>query len=264
MINCKIGLISKPFNNSEDCFLNLGEIFDKGIRNNISILYELHKCLPYICSFNIKVKNDIIILDNMEDIISLQDKYKLTRKIWLYGYNNMRTNTKKIKFLTPELYDISCMVPLFSDKIKRTLCPIVGIKNPLRIFILFPYKDPTVRGKIIDNCFNIADNHKLYFYTMGGVYGSNTNSISKLNRRYLLSRGVKDEDIYMNEYDNNEDFDECIIEALNMIDFIISNKEIFLLYIGVESKDMSTTMNHIRKAKKSNKINRNIYLVCNY
>lgn len=263
MINCKIGLISKPVTNSEEYFLNLGEIFDKGIRNNISILYELHKCLPYICSFNIKVKNDNIILDNMEDIISLQDRYRLTRKIWLYGYN-MRRNTKKIKFLTPELYDISCMVPLFSDKIKHTLCPLGGIKDPLRIFILFPYKDPTVRGKIIDNCFNVAHNHKLYFYTMGGVYGSNKNSISKLNKRYLLSRGVKDEDIYVNEYDNdNENFDEYIIEALNMIDFIISNKEIFL-YIGVETKDMSTVMNHIRKAKKSNKINRNIYLVCDY
>lgn len=254
VISCKIGLISKPRDNTQDCFLNLGEIFDRSVCKDVNILYELHKNLRYLCPFKVQIEGKDITPDNIEEISTIQNRYKLTRKIWMEGH----VQNGAMKFLSPELYDLSCMVPLFPNKISRSICP-KGNEMPLRMFILFPYTDPIVRGEIIDNCFSVSGEHKTYFYTIGGLHGQNTSATCDLSTRYLLTCGVEDDNISRNQYD---DFPDCILEALNMIKFIMPDIEM-QVFIAVQREDMNRFMKHIRLANKLGMIDRKLCMICN-
>lgn len=255
IISCKIGLISKPSNHIHDCFLNLGEIFDRSIREDVKILYELHKNLQYLCHFNVDINGKDITPDNIEELSNIQNRYKLTKKFWIKG----QVENGVMKFFSPELYDLSCMVPLFPDKISRSIYTKSN-QIPLHVFILFPYSDPIIRGKIIDNCFSI-NNNKSFFYVIGGLHGKNTIPTCDLSKRYLLECGVKDDDIICNEYHN---FSDCILEALNMIKFIIPENIQMKVIVLVQREDMSRVMNHIIIANKLKIINSKLSIICDY
>jgi len=152
MINCRLGLISKPCDDSQDCFLNLGEVFDKTIRGDVNTLYELHKNMRYFCPFEAEVNGRDVRPDNMEEIITFQTRYKLTKKIWING----KIKNGTVKFRTPQLFDVSCMVPLFPDVIPHAVCP-KGNTSPNRMFLLFPYSNPITRGEIVESCFNAVE-----------------------------------------------------------------------------------------------------------
>lgn len=253
-IKCKIGVISKPRDLKQVCFLILGEIFDRSIRENVNTLYELHENLRYLCPFKAKIKDRDVIPDNIEEISALQNRYKLTRKIWMKG----NIQNSEMKFFSPELYDLSCMVPLFPTKVSRSICP-KGDVLPLRMFILLPYTDPIVRGEIVDNCFRVLDGHKACFYTIGELDGKNTRASCDLSRRYLLTCGVENDNISSNKYD---EFPDCILEALNMIKFILPDVEM-QVFIAVQREDMNRIMNHIRLANKLGILDSKLYMICN-
>ena len=253
-INCKIGLISKPKDCTHDCFLNLGEIFDRSIREDINTLYELHKNLRYLCAFKAKIKGKDAIPDNIEEISVIQNRYKMTRKIWIKG--NLQKGT--MKFLSPELYDLSCMVPLFPNKIYRSICPKSN-NLPLCMFILLPYTDPIVRGEIIDSCFSVLGKYKAFFYIIGEIQGQNTRSTCDLSRRYLLTCGVEDNNISRNQCDK---FPDCILEALNIIKFILPDTEM-KVFIAVQREDMNRVMDHIRDINKLGILDHKLYMICN-
>jgi hypothetical protein len=254
VINCNLGLISKPKDHTQNCFLNLGEIFDRSIRQDVNILYELHKNLRYLCAFKAKIEGKDIIPDNIEEISTLQNRYKLTRKIWVKG----QVQNGAMKFLSPELYDLSCMVPLFPNKISRSICP-KGNEMPLRMFVLFPYTDPIVRGEIVNNCFSVLGKYKACFYTIGGLQGHNTRATCDLSRRYLLTCGVEDDNISCIQYD---EFPDCILEVLNMIKFILPETEM-QVFIAVQREDMNRVMDYIRLANKLGIIDRKLCMICN-
>ena len=130
---------------------------------------------------------------------------------------------------------------------------------PLRMFILFPYTDPIVRGEIVDNCFSVLGEYKACFYTIGGLQGQNTRATCDLSKRYLLTCGVEDDNISRNEYDN---FPDCILEALNMIKFIFPDTEM-QVFIAVQREDMRRVMDHIRLVNKLGMIDRKLYMICN-
>lgn len=252
VISCKIGLIAKPRDSTQDCFLNLGEVFDKTIRENVNILYELHTIMKYMCPFKITTEGKNITPDNLEEIAIVQARYKLTRKIWRKG------KYKSTKFLAPELYDISCMVPLFPDKVPRLEYPQSN-ETPMRMIILFPYEDPVVRGEIIDSCASISNERKTCFYAIGSVQGNNTRPTCDLSRRYLLSCGIQDDNIYREQYDT---FPDCIIEALNMINFVLPDTEMEIM-IAVSREDMQKVLAYIRMANALGKLEQRIQLMCN-
>lgn len=246
-MKCKVGLISKSYNDSDNCVINLGEIFDLKIKNDVNLLYEIHRNTRYLYPFQAYIE-DRIILDNIEEISAIQSRYKLTRKPIIIG----NSSKKRIKFNSPELYDISCMVPLFSDK--QSIPKYIENKTSSLsfAFILFPYNDPILRGEIVDSCLNISKGEKVYFYALGKVQGMNRAPTCKLCKRYLLKHGFAN--IFTQEYDK---FPDCIDEAVNMIKFSLDPSVKIL--IGVEKKDMSSVMKHIRKMK----LTKQITLVCN-
>ena len=253
-MSCKIGLVSIPCDNMLDIFVNLGEVFDKTFREDVSKLYELHVNLRYICSFIAVVDGNTVIPYNIEEITTLQTRYKLTRKIWISG----APKKKKIKFRAPQLYDISCMVPLFVDTIPRTVY-IKGTELPIFMFILFPCTDPVIRGELVDTCMNVAGTNRACFYTLGGKHGKNIENMCDLSKRYLLSCGVEDDDIYGNTYD---EFPDCILESLNMIGFSMPDA-VMKVFIAVQREDMGQTLGYIRLSKRLEIIDKNIRLLCN-
>ena len=152
----------------------------------------------------------------------------------------------------------SVILPLFPEKVPRLRIPSSD-ETPLRMIILFPYKDPVLRGKIIESCVNILNVRKTCFYTIGTVHRKNTRPICDLSRRYLLSCGINDDNIYRDRYDK---FPDCIMEVLKMIKFILPDTEMEI-NIAVSRDDMQKVMSYIRLINKSGMLDKRIQLFCN-
>ena len=118
---CSIGLVAKSSEPKKNYLLFLGEIKEKDEK----LLYVLHKELRFLCKFNASIVDSSILLDNAEEILAFQKKYNIEPKISVTGV----VEEKSIQLLAPELYDITCMVPLFSDKVMRNVKPICNSKS---------------------------------------------------------------------------------------------------------------------------------------
>jgi hypothetical protein len=246
---CRIGLVAKPCDSTQNYFINLGEVICK----DISKLYNLHTDMRFLCAFKARKEGDIAYLDNIEELLAIQRRYNIVNKITINGV----VKKKIMKLLSPELYDITCMVPLFTDKICRSIKP-KGDKNNIVIFILFPYSDPIIRGKIIDNCFSILGDRESIFYVLGDCHGQNTISTCYLSRRYLLTCEIEDKNIILSKYD---EFPDCILDAFNMINFMFPDKKM-TTYIGVSREDITKVMKHIRLIKTQKLIDKKVSLIC--
>lgn len=264
---CSIGLIAKPRDSRKNYFLFLGEIKEKDEK----ILYDLHKKLRFLCNFKAVIVGNDILLDNVEEILAFQKKYNIEPRISVTGV----VEEKSIKLLAPELYDITCMVPLFSDTVMRNVKPSSGggvqlsasearSTKPIcnlksKVFFIFPRCiDPFMRGKIIDTCFEAAAEREMFFYLIGYIYGINKIKTSKLTKRYLLSCGVEDKNIVCDEEDQGHGW---LVEAINMIKFIIPDEDPEIL-IAVDKELMKVLMNYIRFEKASGRINKKVRIIC--
>lgn len=161
---CKIGLISWPVTNKSpfSLFINLGEIYDKEIKDDISLLSQFNRDLRYLYPFKYSFRDNKCY--NIEDFKPLRSKYHLTTCAKLTGKG--LEDTQEVIFRTPVLYDLTCMVPVF-EKIKLEKISY----NPLMsqtVFIVVPTLDPICRGKILDEV--IANNPK-YIILTGSVSG---------------------------------------------------------------------------------------------
>jgi hypothetical protein len=248
---CRIGLISwpvyspKPYNN-KDTYLVLGEIFDKDIQNNLEILTELKKNLQYLYPFKVKKDKDKVNVYNKEDFILFRKKYKLTTTVTLLNYKDSDNNTEKIVFRTPCLYDISCMEPLFPETC--FLPKDVKISSHCRIFLVLPYYDPILRGEILKQCVNTAKNHYCLYLLTGNRYGKNKETTSTLMKRYLLSTGVRSENINKSKYDK---FPDSILESLKILPFILNIDHYVTcdLFIACSSYDIHEVMTFSRDSR---------------
>jgi hypothetical protein len=251
MFNCKIGIVARKRDNTSS-FIYLGEIFMSEMRNNVQCLFEIHSYLRFLCSFRAFYKGDKVCIDNMEDIYTLQEKYKLTKRIYI-------TEPKEkgvLKYFAPELYDISCMIPLFQESVPRyNFINRQGVSDDM--FILLPYLDPIIRGKIADSCMNTLKDRPGIFVCVGGKQKQNIMKVGDLYRRYLLSCGVNSEDIIIHEYDELPDL---IIDVLTILDMITEKST--RVFIGVDRRDMSDILNYIRVSRAMGLITRKIQFIC--
>jgi len=246
---CSIGLVAKPRDPKNNYVLFLGEIKEKDEK----LLYDLHKELRFLCKFNAEIVGNKVFPDNAEEILAFQKKYNIEPEILVTGL----VEEKYIKLLEPELYDITCMIPLFSDTVTRSVKPICNSKS--KVFFIFPRcNDPFIRGKIIDACFEAAAEREMFFYLIGCIYGINKIKTSNLTKRYLRSCGVEDKNIVCDEEDQGHGW---LIEAINMIKFITPDEDPEIL-IAVDREFMKVIMNYIRFEKASGRIDRKIRIIC--
>ena len=245
---CKIGIISKPRDPTKNYLLFLGETNEQDEK----LLYNLHKELRFLCNFNAVIEESNAQPDNIEEILCFQKKYNIEPKIWFTGV----VEEKIIRLLAPQLYDISCMVPLFSDQIQRSVKPS-GNSQPGVFFIFTDCVDPFMRGKIIDNCFEATGDREISFYLLGSNYGINRLKTCDLSRRYLLSCGVEDKNIICCGEGQNQGW---LIEAINMIKFVTGNGEQEIV-IAVNRESINMFMNYIRSEKAFGRIDRKVRII---
>ena len=238
MISCKIGLVSLP-KDSNMSILIIGEIFDKAVRNDINILYEIQKNLMHLCPFKINVKDQKLYPDIMEDIIVFQTKYNLTKKITSIE----PLSDGIINYLSPQLYDIDCMVPLFEDTIPRNIYN-VNDSTFVRLFIMLPCTNPIVRGEIINKCINICANTQIFFNVMG------TKRTCDITQKHLLYSGIPANNIYVNK---NYEYPDSIIEALTITDIFCEPNEIYLCSSSSEIHNLLDISRLIHKLKITDK-----------
>jgi hypothetical protein len=246
---CTFGLVAKPGDPRKNYLLFLGEIKEKDPK----LLYDLHKDLRFLCKFNAEIVGSSILPDNPEEILAFQKKYNIEPKFSVTGL----VEEKSIKLLAPELYDITCMVPLFPDTVMRSVKPICDSKS--KVFFIFPRcNDPFTRGKIIDTCFEAAAEREMFFYLIGYIYGINKIKTSNLTKRYLLSCGVEDKNIVCDGEDQGHDW---LFEAINMIKFITPDEDPEIL-IAVDRESIYVFMNYISFEKASGRIDKKVRIIC--
>lgn len=253
MITCKIGLIAKPVDSNIKCFINLGEVYDSGMKKDIHLLYKIHKNTKYLGKFKAFFQEKTISIDNIEDIYSIQRRYSLTRGIMVKGQKK-----DTVLFDKPQLYDISCMVPLFPTKIYPQHTINDSTILPPRLFLVFPYPDPILRGKLLDNCLELKENRKICFCVFGDMYGQNTRATYNFPRDYLLECGIHSDDIICCIYDK---FPECIDESLLLVEMCLGSLDIEL-FIAVARDDMSRVLTHIRQSGNNLGFRKKIQLIC--
>lgn len=246
---CSFGLVAKPRDPRNNFLLFLGEIKEKDEK----LLYDLHKELGFLCKFKAVIVGNKVFPDNAEEILAFQKKYNIEPRISITGL----VEEKTIRLLAPELYDITCMVPLFSDTVMRSVKPICNLKS--KVFFIFPRcNDPFIRGKIINTCFEAAAEREMFFYLIGYIYGINKIKTSNLTKRYLLSRGVEDKNIVCDEEDQGHGW---LVEAINMIKFITPDEDPEIL-IAVDRELMNVLMNYIRSEKTAGRIDKKVRIIC--
>ena len=172
----KIGLVSFPFN-IKGVFLILGEIYDDKFKT-VKMLKEFQKDLHFLYHFKFNVKTGRI--SNIEYIIFFQNKYKLTKNIYLKKENNFEES--KIIFKTPILYDLNRMEKIFEISEKYIYqCN----DNPTKICAIVPSIDPIGRGILLED---VLKQNPLMIILFGGKQGANKDKTSTLMKRFLLSR----------------------------------------------------------------------------
>jgi hypothetical protein len=248
----RIGLISWPIGvhrptSTSDPFINLGEIYDKSVIHDCNYLDQLNKNLSYLYPFKVKLVDRKIKVYNEDDFNYFRKKYKITSIIVL---NNYDIKYDKKVFHTPMIFNITCMKPLYMYNISTMYKIPENLQKHYRVFIIFPYQNPVLRGKLLDECILYAKTYTPLFILIGDVYGKNKIATSTLMKRYLVKCGVSTRYIIKTLCDN---FPDSIIESLEILPFIfdLNNQNEYDLVIASVSSDIRKVMEFVREKKLS-------------
>jgi hypothetical protein len=258
---CKIGLISWPIKNKSPftLFINLGEIYDKEIKDDISLLSQFNRDLRYLYPFKYSLKSNKFY--NSEDFKPFRSKYHLTTCAKLAGTGLAEGGLAEgglaegvIIFRTPILYDLTCMVPVF-QKIKLEKISY----NPFiseTVFIVIPTLDPICRGKILDE---VITNNPRYIILTGSISGENKTSTITLMTRYLRKKGAPTDIILRCDSDRRP---TCILDCLALIDIMgLNNLEVT---VACSCSDISLLQKAVRAWRRLGIINKRISYNCPY
>jgi hypothetical protein len=250
---CKIALISWPTTNKtpHNLYINLGEIYDKCIKEDIYTLSEFYRDLNYLYPFEYLLKTGKCF--NSEDFTYFKHKYSLTLTIKLIGKKPDPTCHKLI-FRTPILYDISCMVPLF---IPSKYIPINPVLSTNMVSIVLSTIDPISRGKILDN---ILIYNPKYILLTGEKIGDNYNSTITLMTRYLLKKLFPIKNIVKTTLYKKP---HCIIDCLSLLDLLDIDIDTEIR-IACSQNDIITVSEFVRISRKLGLINKKISFFCPY
>lgn len=242
---CRWALIARPMDNSQSCYLILGELYNNDIKNNISSMSEFFRDLKYYYPFRFSTKRNYPY--NIQDIIYLQKKYCLTVNLRLVG-----TPEKDIViFNTPMLYDIDCSASLF---LTNVIYDDYKPKND-HVCIIFPYCDPVNRGKLLEEVMEYGPS---YFVVIGDSYRNNKDSTACLMRRFLLSRKVASENIIKLRQNNNT---ESILDAVALVNLFLNKP--YDIVIACRNEHIRNIAKTIRIWKKRNILQkRKVYYIC--
>jgi len=212
MAGNRIGLVS--FSITGSFYLILGEIFDKEVIINNT--QELSSDIRFLYPFKAKFKDKKMYLYNKTDFIHFWKKYNMTRIISIKPCSPK--SNEIIKFHSPCLFNITNMTPItpiisvnkhvesrvtFDHENKKLAENIDSdgfqpIETLSKIFIVFPYENPVLRGRILDECISRIGKNRYFFILIG-------KKISTFMKRYLLKNNIDSSCIYKNHCDSFPD-----------------------------------------------------------
>lgn len=160
-MNCRYGLISQP-KNYTGFYILFAEIYNRDFKSDINALFSFFKELRFLGSFKAKIdwETKKIISDIDEDINFYKEKFKLMPVFKIIIVNNNKNRPIYALFNNPVLYDISCMVPIFARQIPK---PIYTCSQIKKIAIIFPYRNPVIRGSILENIIQSGPEVFIFF-----------------------------------------------------------------------------------------------------
>jgi hypothetical protein len=244
---CRIALISWPISKKspKNFYINLGEIYDKKIQEDITILSQFHRETAYLYPFRYK---DTCY--NIEDFNVFRKRYGLTIRHRLVG--NI-PKEKVITFRSPVLYDISCMVPLFRNtkSIPKKYYPIS------KACIVLPTLNPIIRGHILNE---VIINRPEFIVLAGKRDGKNHDSTATLMTRYLRKRGVPMKNIFKIQIDKKP---ECILDALELLEMINIPMECPIV-VACSHEDINIVQRTVRKWRRKGVIDKKISYYCSF
>lgn len=246
---CKIGLISWPVNTKtpHNFYINLGEIYDKDVKDNASLLSEFNRDLRYLYPFRYSVTKNKCY--NSEDFKTFKSKYRLTIGYKLVG---KIPPENIIIFRTPILYDLTCMIPVFEKvSVQKNFN-----SSESSVYIVIPTLDPICRGKILDE---VISNNPKYIILTGSVSGTNNTSTITLMTRYLR-RCKTPMDIIIKS--NGDKKPNCILDCLALIDIMGLNT--LDVIIACSCSDITVLQKSVRMWRRLKVINRRISYFCPY
>jgi hypothetical protein len=250
---CKIGLISWPINSKSprNFYINLGEIYDKDVKDNLSILSEFNRYLRYLYPFRYSISENKCY--NSEDFKTFKSKYSLTVGYKLVGEI---PSENVIVFRTPILYDITCMIPVFEKVLIQPLSsPELSLSSPeMSVYIVIPTLDPICRGKILDE---VISNNPKYIILTGSVSGSNSSSTITLMTRYLSRRKIPMDIIIKSKGDKKP---TCILDCLALIDIMDLNT--LNIVVACSCSDITDLQKAVRVWRRLKVINKRISYYC--
>jgi hypothetical protein len=189
-------------------YINLGEMYDKSMKDNLPLLSQFNRELACLYPFDYNKS-----CYNSEDFKFFKNRYSLTLGIRLVGVKI--DYPTRLVFRTPVLYDISCMVPLFEPGFFIPRGPSVT-PSPI-VCIVLGTTDPICRGKILDEVISC---NPMYIILTGAKFGENYNSTTTLMTRYLLKRLIDNKKIIKSHLFKKPD---CILDCLEMQELLQVN-----------------------------------------
>ena len=234
----KVALISWPIKNKfpHQAYINLGEIYDRKLREDMTELSRFHRELSYLYPFRCVI-GDRITCYNIEDITYFQKKYKLTVRIRTQG--TFESNT--VTFRSPVLYDITNMRPIFKTRKKPKF---EQTREKKQVCVVLPYENPVLRGKLLENCLALKSD--LTFMLLGDKQGRNADATSTLANRYLLTRSVDSKRMVKSREGQQPD---CLLDAVAIIGML--GIEDYILAIVCSSEDITELSWTVRRWRKN-------------
>lgn len=238
MSECRLGLVSTCLNHPFT--LVLGELYDLVSKKDPDALYGIWQDTEYLTRFYVKICDGMPTVDNSEEIDYFRDTYKFTRKITVYNPNETPPGVYPCE--RPILYDLDCMVPVFSEDIPTARLASNDL-SPKCVFLVWPESDPITRGRVLNACILLSKNG--YYYTTGGRHGKNTVTTSTLATRYLVSRGVNRSNINAGKSTNVE---SKLREILGML---VATHSVDRVYIAVSTENIYQVSHLVRNLRYS-------------
>ena len=249
MLECEVGVIAKLKQN--ESFLHMGNILDLK-RKNQNELYEIHTHLYFLHSINITVKNEKYgEMTNECDITEIRTKFNLSGAIFLQNAKNVLDGVYETKSI--ELYDITCMQPVFDEKIfyLKKLHSEKKFEKKC-VVVLFPYESSIKRGTLVESCDFLCENYDVSFVCID----NDKNKSGLLYKNYLVARGVREENIDI--VSEGESILDDIISTLTMLDcfFPISS----YIYVAIDYNDICKMSSFFRNFREKNKMRKLRYI----
>lgn len=248
MINCEISIITKIKENG--AILRLAEINNANYKNQ-KCLYEIQSHMYFLEISSVTLcKGNYVTLSNTQELSELKLKFNLNDSIYLHEKNETLNGVYDIDKI--QLYDITCMQPIFDKEIVPFSLPKQNSHLTSKCMVLLlPYDSILKRGTLIESCFYLYEKYDVSFVCI-----NDANDIADVNKKYLLFRGVQEEDIDVIPY--NESVLDDIIETILSVDCLFPKN--YPIYIAIDFENICGLSAFLRKFRERNKTRKLRYI----